>query len=195
MLIVGFIPRSPGAIKNKDNTGSIFGITSHAAGCLNIFRSSLGLPGNSHQAQSWNVETDGDHICRQTDINGMFPDSTILISDSWISDSETCQTGSHLTAGNTACKFLISPDVTSVIPIFLFGRIPLMSKATLVHDIKMLINISPDPCGSLTKFPQTVVIAHIGPVRITIRLLSDLHGFCPVKQCRVQTYSCRCIRG
>ena len=182
MFIVGLVPWTAGAVQNKNKTRSIFCITSNAAGCLNIFRCGFGLSSHGHQTKSGYIQANGNHVCGKANINRMLLDFPFGIHFAGISNSQICQAGSYFAAGDTTGKFLIPPNVSSVLSVLFFCRIPLVFEATLIHNVQMLIDVRPNPSGCLSKFTNTIIVTHIGPVGITIRFRVNPHRFGTIQQ-------------
>src|SRR5262245_28408603 len=56
-------------VENGDHEARPIMVPSHTAGRLNVFRACLRLAEHHHQAKSRDVQTNGDHVCRNSNIN------------------------------------------------------------------------------------------------------------------------------
>ena len=182
MFIMRFIPGAAWTVKHKHNTGSIRGISTDTACCLDIFRSCFRLTGNSHQAEPWYIKANRNHVCCKAYIDRMFFNLARCIFFTGVANSKIGKACSNFTAGNTTGKFFVAPDVASALAIFFLCRIALIIKTALIHDIQMLINIRPNPCGSLSEFADAVIISDICPIGISVRFFFNFHCLCPIQQ-------------
>ena len=81
-LVVGAVAWAV-RVENRDDKTRTLVIAADTAGCLNVFGSSLGLAEDDHEAEPGDVQTNGDHVRRQSNVDALLLLESAVTGGAW----------------------------------------------------------------------------------------------------------------